>query len=1310
VSESVRLPVSLMQESLWRLDQTGPGLRDKRVRAFRIRGVLDTGILGQALQSAVDSHPAFRTYFEYREQRRTTASSTLLQVVGPSASEALRLLEADPQTSAESRIDAAIAEEREHRFDLRHGPLFRAALMPLGKDDYCLICSAHRIAADRKSLDIVLSECAAYYERLLSGEPFRSTAPRLSYPEFAARQNGVLAEADRQMRYWKEKLDGPLPAIELPADRRRRGAGCDRVSSFEFCLPGEIARIGNEDLAAKDVCLGALQALLGRYTGAEEVLTGILIDRRPPQFTATVGPFENHVLLKTGIDGDCDFREFAKNAAKALAEASAAGDVPLEKVIAATQPDVAPGTTPFQIEFEWQQTPVTGFCLPGLEISRLHEELDGEVALRFAPSDGGFRVTIDYKSDLFDQETIVAFAGHYQALLRGATDSNQSLRVSDISFLPPSEEARVVREWNRTGRDYPRESMVHELFERRAAEHPEAQAISFESDSLTYGELNARANQVARALWSQGAGSGDLIGIALERSLEMVVALLGVWKAGAAYVPLDPAYPRERLAYMVEHSEMQVLITHRDLDAQLALRPPTVLRLDSDSSQIARHGRENLARNGATAENTAYVIYTSGSTGKPKGVPISHRAFLNLLLAMQAELEFTTHDTLLAVTTLSFDIAGLELHLPLISGGRVVLADKKHSKDGVRLGELIRSSGATLMQGTPATWQLLLDAGWQGGSGLKVVCGGEALSWTLATRLLETCGALWNGYGPTETTIYSVMWKVEPSEGPMLIGRPVANTQAYILDSRLRPVPQGVVGELYLGGDGLMSGYLKQPELSATVLLPNPFPGTPGTRIYKTGDLARYRRDGRIEFLGRSDQQVKIRGFRIEPGEVEAALMEDPSILAAVVTAWEDTTNRKHLVAYIERPAGSLAAGDLRKFLVDKVPAYMVPSFFVVVAKLPRTPNGKIDRRALPNPDRAAMTSQQDYIAPRTAAEKKLAAIWREMLGIEKIGIRDNYFDLGAESLVTARVFDRIRREFGKRIAPEALFASPTIEQLAQELETGEHTLRGSSLIAIHQGGTRPPLYCIHGGAGTILFFHNLSAHLRDRPIYGLQARGLYGDAPPLTTVREMAETYLAEIRRVQPQGPYRLLGYCFGGLIAFEMARLLQERGESVALLAFVNGTAPRYTFVDLEKVAMPEGALARTEAWLRQLARTVRTFLRRVRYRAILRLAEYYIRRKKPLPARLRDEYFLLLHFRAELDYHPGPYSDRAIVCRARGLYRDADLGWSGLIQGEIETHEIPGIYVDHRAIVEEPAVALLCDRLHHALEQTDAASVSV
>jgi len=671
-----------------------------------------------------------------------------------------------------------------------------------------------------------------------------------------------------------------------------------------------------------------------------------------------------------------------------------------------------------------------------------------EQAVDFQPVSGThltFGITTDgtaccwlYDNSVLSQDEIEHLIHHFETLLDSII-SRPEQTIATLPLLTPAEQQQqMLMAWNETETDYPHDKSLVELFETQVVETPQAVAVVFGNQQLTYQALNDRANQVAHHLQTFGVGPDVLVGLYLERSLDLVVGVLGILKAGGAYVPLDPTHPPERLAFIIEDTQASVLLTQEKLAGELPAQQAQVFCLDTEAEKIGQVSAEN-PNSEITGDNLAYVIFTSGSTGRPKGVQIAHYSVVNFLCAMRRSPGFTAQDVLLSVTTLSFDISVLEIFLPLIDGGRVELAGQNVAADGIQLLALLNSCGATVMQATPATWQILLAAGWQGSPGLKILCGGEALSVELAAQLLERGVSLWNLYGPTETTIWSSLFQIESvdasSEAVISIGRPIDNTQMYILDRHLQPLPPGIPGELYIGGDGLARGYLNRLELTTEKFIPHPFNGRPGAQLYKTGDLARFQPDGTIEYLGRLDHQVKVRGFRIELGEIETVLTQHPAVRQAVVVAREDQPGDRRLVAYIvAREQSEATTKIMRHFLYQKLPEYMLPSTFVFLDALPLTPNNKIDRHALPTPTVAGAERNSTFVAPRSPVEEVLAELWTQVLKVEKIGIHNNFFELGGHSLLAVQLVSRIQKTFRVTLSLRSLFESPTIAALAEVL------------------------------------------------------------------------------------------------------------------------------------------------------------------------------------------------------------------------------------------------------------------------------------
>ncbi len=1154
------LPISSAQMRLWLFDQLEPASAAYNV-AIRhdFKGHFDLVAFERSLSEIVGRHEVLRTCFLRVDGR------PVQKIVPPELFQIPVIDLQDMSEVAREREVASLASADARRpFDLEKAPLVRAQLLKLAPEEHVLLLNFHHIAFDWWSYGVFERELAALYDAYLRGEE-ASPLPELplQYVDFAAWQRQWLQGEilQEQLDYWQKKLSGSLPVLELPTDRPRPAIQTYNGSLFTSVLSKKLTEAlkllnQREGVTMFATLLGAFSVLLQRYTGQEDILVGApTAGRNRAEVEGLLGFFVNTLVLRTDLSGDPTFRQLLWRLKETTLGAYAHQDLPFEKLVEVLNPERDASHSPiFQVMLSMLDTPKQPVSLPNLKHQRNFVDSGTskfDLTLNVIEEPQGLTFICEYNTDLFNGDRIERMLGHLQVLLEGVV-ADPDHHLSELPLLTAEERLRLLIEWNDTQIVYPEDDLIHELFEAQVEQTPGAVAVEYEGTRLTYSELNQQANQLALHLQSLGVGPDVVVGLFVERSLDMLVGLMGILKAGGTYVPLDPSFPQTRLAYMIADSDMKVLVTHRQLDRNLTVRPPSIVYLDADWEAISRQDTTKTKPPSPRPENLAYVLYTSGSTGRPKGVAIPHTAVVNFLRSMQSEPGFTAKDKLLAVTTLSFDIAGLEIYLPLVRGGTTVIASREDVYDPARLIKRIRESQCTVMQATPATWRALLEASWEGSKGLKLLCGGEALPGDLAQALLPRCAELWNMYGPTETTIWSTLYRVRSVDGPVPIGRPIANTQVFILDEHRQLVPAGVVGEMYIGGLGLAQGYFNRPELTAERFVENPF--DPGARLYRTGDQARWLPDGTLECLGRADNQVKIRGFRIELGEVESALARHPSVGQCVVVAREDSHGDKILAAYLEpKPAQPApVVSDLRTHLSDDLPAYMVPSAFVVMQKLPLTPNGKIDRKALPSPNQERIEVAGEVVGPRDPMEQMLVEIWSGVLRVKSLSIRDNFFDLGGHSLLAVRIIAEIETLLKRRLPLATLYKAPTIEKLAQILR-GEVSSPGwSPLVTIQPAGSRPPLFCMHGAGGTVLIYRDLSHHLGlDQPFYGLQSQGLDGSRPPLKTIEEMAALYIKEIRRAQPRGPYFLGGYCGGGTIAYEVAQQLQVDGEQVALLA---------------------------------------------------------------------------------------------------------------------------------------------------------------
>jgi amino acid adenylation domain-containing protein len=832
------------------------------------------------------------------------------------------------------------------------------------------------------------------------------------------------------------------------------------------------------------------------------------------------------------------------------------------------------------------------------------------------------------------------------------------------------------------------------LFEEQAARTPARRAAACGNEAWTYAELDREANRLAHHLLDRGARRGDYIGICLDRSVEMLCSLLAVMKMGGVYVPLDPRFPVDRLEYMANDASLAAIITHDRTEDTFPMRTRCI-HLNRERDEIASASSQPFPTEPGPTD-AAYVLYTSGSTGKPKGVQLHHRGLVNFLWSMRSEPGICESDVFLAVTTLSFDIAEMELLLPIISGARVHIATSEECRDPKKLSRVIDSSGATILQATPGQWRMLLESDWKGKPGFKMLCGGEPMRPPLAEALL-TKGELWNMYGPTETTIWSSVCRIT-SASDITVGHVIANTWFYVLDENGNPVPNGEKGELYIGGDGVAHGYLNRPELTAERFLPDPFRQQPGARMYRTGDLAAIREDGATEIFGRTDSQVKVRGFRIELGEIESVLAQCPLVRENAVVVRTELSGEPALAAYfVAHPSNDLI-GEVRAFLEAKLPAYMIPTHLIELAEMPRLPNGKINRSALPELAEIART-QENGGEGTDELEAKLLEIWKSVLERQSVGRDSDFFDSGGSSILAARLFARIEKQLGKDLPLSTLLQAPTVAKLAAIIRDTGWTPPWGTLVPICATGSKPPLFLVHAIGGNIVGFHSLgSCFGGDQPVYGIQARGLDGVEDVATSVEEMAADYIRAIRSVQPNGPYRLGGFSAGGVVAFEMARQLQRAGEETALLALLDtqmGTP------DVIGAASSEfSALSR---WRRVLLLNLRG-IRRTNWIEFAGLKmrnwgmAFHIWAYGKGFGRLNTWEAFMLALRR---YQPKPYNGNAVLFRAEDElveYPDPTFGWSPYIKGDLRIVEAKG---DHDNFLSEEFIRNLGTELNRLLE---------
>jgi amino acid adenylation domain-containing protein len=1064
ISRSGELPLSFAQQRLWFLYQLEPDKPFYNIpAAVRLKGQLDVAALEQSINEILRRHEVLRTSFK-------TVEGQPVQVISPSILLSLPVIDLSelPEAYRETEIKQLQIAEAQQPFTLDTSPLLRVKLLRLGEEEHVALFTMHHIASDGWSMGMLMREVAALYQAFCNGQLSPLPELPIQYADFAAWQRQWLQGEvlESQLSYWRQQLDGAPAVLELPTDYTRPAVQTFRGATSSFQLSQELS-VALQSLSQQEestlfmTLLAAFKTLLFRYTGSEDIVVGSPIaNRNRAEIEGLIGFFVNTLVLRTDTSDNSTFRELLRRVREVTLGAYAHQDLPFEQLVEELQPQRDLSHAPlFQVMFVLQNAPMSELELPGLTLSSLESNSGSakfDLTLYLEETASGLRGTWEYNTDLFEAATIERMTAHLQTILEGIV-ANPEQHLSDLPLLTEAERQRLLVEWNDTQADYPKDQCIHQLFEAQVERTPDAVAVVFENQQLTYRELNQQANQLANHLQKLGVEPEVLVGICMERSLEMIVGLLGILKAGGAYVPLDPTYPKERLAFMLEDAQVLVLLTQARRVEALPFHRAKVTCLDADWDAIAQESYEKPVK-GTKPENLTYAMYTSGSTGTPKGVSVPHRGVVRLVKESNYA-NLTAEEVLLQAAPISFDASTFEIWGTLLNGAQLVILPP-HQPSLAELGQAIEQYNVTTLWLTAGLFHLMVDEQVESFKNVRqLLAGGDVLSGIRIQKVLETSKncRLINGYGPTESTTFACCHPIINAEqvGSFPpIGRPISNTQVYVLDRYLQPVPIGVPGELHIGGDGLARGYLNRPELTAEKFIPNPFSHEPGAYLYKTGDLARYLPNGNIEFFGRIDNQVKTRGFRIELGEIEAVLTQHSAVQASVIVVREDELSSKRLVAYVVfQPEQSLATTELRCFLEEKLPNYMVPSVFVMLDALPLTPNGKVNRQALPPLEELRPESEAAYVTPQTELEQTIATVWQEVLDLEKVGIHDNFFELGGHSLLAIKVNSRLREILKTDLSILEMFKYPTISSLGERLSHSQNT---SSYFSKTDARTKP--------------------------------------------------------------------------------------------------------------------------------------------------------------------------------------------------------------------------------------------------------------
>ncbi|MFN6562980.1 MAG: non-ribosomal peptide synthetase [Nostoc sp. ChiSLP01] len=1322
---SHNIPLSFSQQRLWFIDQLYHGSSFYNIPiAFHIKGQLNITALGQSLNEILKRHEIWRTTFRL-------INGQPVQEIALDFTWDLPIINLEYLSNQnwESEVKQIVAKEATKPFNLAKGLLVRATLLRLNEQEHVLLVTMHHIITDGWSCGVFLRELSMLYAAFSTHQPSPLPELPIQYADFAIWQRDRIQGEflASKLKYWKQQLSGELPVLQLPTDRPRPSvttfAGAKQYFTFSTALTNALKQLSQrEDATLFMTLLAAFNILLYRYTDQEDIIIGSPIaNRNRAELEGMLGLFVNTLVLRNNLSGNPTFRELLHQVRQVTLDAYAHQDLPFEMLVEELQPERDLSRNPlYEVMFVLQNTPtnvqeVSGLTLHTLDFDSGTSQLD--IFLSMFESQDGLTGCLEYNTDIFDSASINKLINNYQTLLENIV-ANPQQRICELSLLTATEREQLLIKFNQTSAEYKHLSL-NQLFEQQVELTPDSIALIHQSEQITYRQLNYQVNQLANYLQKQGVTKETLVAICLERSIDMVVGILAILKAGGVYIPLDPSYPVERLNFMLSDSQASILISNQEILEKLSLSSPKNICLDIHKDEIVQQSPENPI-NISKPEHLAYIIYTSGSTGTPKGVLGTHRGTVNGLHWLWKTYPFTPEEVCCQKTAISFVDSVWEIFAPLLQGIPTVIISNATLLDPQLFLEALAQHQVTRIIVVPSLLRLLLDNYHhliKKLSQLKLwITSGEALSINLAKIFREVMAfaKLINLYGSSEVSANATYYDtslLQDQANTVPIGRPIDNTQAYVLNRNLQPTPLGVVGELYIGGDGLARGYLHRPELTQERFINNPF--VPGTKLYKTGDLVRYLNDGNLEYLGRHDEQVKIRGFRVELGEIATVITQHADVRDSVVIAVNDPEENQRLIAYVVADKQDITTQFL-PYLQQKLPNYMLPSAFVVLDVLPLTPSGKVDKRSLPTDEVIQPNTTKTLITPRNFTELSLVKLWENLLNTSPIGVTDNFFNLGGHSFLAVRLMAQIQDRFGHNLSLSTLFENPTIEKLAAIVSQPFRESSNSPVVAINSSDSKIPFFCIHGAGGGINHYINLSRRLgEDYPFYALE-HNPDAEEPEIISVEETASYYLQEIRKIQPNGPYLLGGHCYGGVLAFEMAQQLQRQGEKVDLLVVIDA-------ILLE--TRIESTKDDDAKFLLRMAESIKTDnnidfsvsfeeLRDLSFNEQLDLINQkanFIFTDTEIKDFIRYYKLFKAHVQAMRDYLPLVYSDYLTLFRAKEeIIHDFEspefhtddplLGWSKCSSQPIKVIEVSG---DHFSIFVEPYIQELAKNLRACID---------
>ena len=1321
ISRKGHLCLSFSQQRLWFLDRyQGKAHATYNIpMAFRLRGKLNVRALEQAFNHVISRHDILRTTFQQ-------VAGDPYQVIAPT-----RRLTLSIEPCSENELSSVLNKTAYEPFKLSQGPLLNVRLFKLSPQDHVLNINQHHIISDGWSVAILWRELVSCYQAYLEKRPVRLPKLGVQYADFAYWQRQTLQGAflQKQLSYWKQQLVGS-ELLQLPTDKIRPAIMSYRGNTVGFAIDAATSLQLHQLASAHQtslfiVLMSMFTILLSRYAGQTDICVGTPIaSRNHEAIEPLLGFFVNMLVLRADLSANLRFTDLLEQLTQTALDAYAHQDIPFEQLVdeLVVERDTSRSAL-FQVMLVFQhrrenaQPETTDLNIQSVPIKQQVAKFD--LTLTFQETANGLVGQIEYATDLFYRTTIQRMVKHLTILLQAIVQDSE-LRVGELPLLAQQERKKIITDWNKTQVTYPHQTIL-QLFQEQVMRTPHEVAVVFEQRTLTYQQLDAYSNQLARTLQNLGVRREVMVAIAVERSFAMVIGILSILKAGGAYVPLDPEYPKARLDFMLQDSQAPILLTQEKLLARLPIKQAKIILIDRNWETIAKYPKDALPSQ-VTPENLAYVIYTSGSTGQPKGVMVEHRGVADCLQWIQSKYPLNNRDRFLQKASFSFDASVWEIFWPLTTGALLILAKPGGQKDPSYLVSLIKEQAITTVFFTPSALQVFLkDDNVSSITSLRqCMCGGEALAPSLQAKFFEIFKRnvqFYNRYGPTEASIFVTysesLLKSNFKTATVPMGYPTANTELYILDKYLQPVPIGVIGELYIGGRGIARGYLKRPELTEAKFIAHPFNSKPGAKLYKTGDLVRYLLDGNIEFIGRSDDQIKLRGFRIELSEIQAILVTHEAVSEAVVIVIKNENSEEQLVAYWVKAGDEQYTNEqLRHYLQAKLPDYMIPGTFMLLAALPLTPNGKVDRKALPAPNKEIY--QDAYGAPRNEVEFKITKVWESVLNREPIGIHDNFFALGGHSLLAIRLLERIQTLFKTQLEVAALFHTPTIAQIAKCLQNHKTEQVFSPLVTIQPKGSRIPIFCVHPAGNSAFCYIDLAYQLGlDQPFYGLQARGQGKNETFYSSLKEMVFCYADVICRIQQDKPCIIAGWSMGAKVAYEVAQRLTQKGKTVAEVIILD--CATYTSQigrdlatqDHQKVLIrdlfAESGLALSAKKLKEMSTE-----------AFLNYAHHQGQQVGliPLTGTLGETQRWIEIFQKNLAYShhfkPKPYAKTLTLLRAQNNAAgkpedlnatDLTIGWGALAKGRVSLHWIPG---KHTTILKNPNVVVLAHKFKEVCDQ--------